>query len=302
VNPFDEDTCFASVTRGKCLFDVDPSTTGPDECDFRVIFTPDQNNPSAWKNNASNPGQFFYNTFYVGDGSGGMINVELPYPFVTQGNMPIHFYDGVNAVPSMGVGCYEPGMDIGSSDMKVTMADYTDTNGDMEIGFGDMATLPVYVPDGYDFAYINIHLDWGLKGTNNYSKDMSNNAIDATTMVVRIPNMYNYMFSDDSMAFMGGGSDTCHQNLNVFKRDPGFAGLVLQTGTNDPVPNVKVQIYDSKNILKATVYTDEDGWYMWQYKHTGKATTFTVKLPDYNLSQSGTLKSNSTLVLNFTLP
>jgi hypothetical protein len=30
-----------------------------------------------------------------------------------------------------------------------------------------------------------------------------------------------------------------------------------------------------------TVYTDEDGWHMWQYKWTGKAATFTVTLPEY---------------------
>jgi hypothetical protein len=50
------------------------------------------------------------------------------------------------------------------------------------------------------------------------------------------------------------------------------------------------------------VYTDADGWYMWQYKYTGKASTFTVKLPAYNLQQSVTLKSNAFVVVNFTVP
>ena len=68
------------------------------------------------------------------------------------------------------------------------------------------------------------------------------------------------------------------------------------------MPNVKVQIYDSSNKLLATVYTDADGWYMWQYKYTGKAATFTVKLPAYNLAQSVTLKSNGFLLVNFTVP
>ncbi len=74
------------------------------------------------------------------------------------------------------------------------------------------------------------------------------------------------------------------------------------SGTSDPVPNVKVQIYDSSNALLATVYTDQDGWYMWQYKYTGKAATFTVNLPVYNLAQAVTLKSNGFLVVNVTLP
>ena len=50
------------------------------------------------------------------------------------------------------------------------------------------------------------------------------------------------------------------------------------------------------------MYTDADGWYMWQYKYTGKPTTFTVKLPAYDLSQSVIMKSNKFLIVNFTVP
>jgi hypothetical protein len=41
---------------------------------------------------------------------------------------------------------------------------------------------------------------------------------------------------------------------------------------------------------------------MWQYKYTGKATTFTVTLPRYGLSRSVTLKSNGFLVVSFLVP
>ena len=54
--------------------------------------------------------------------------------------------------------------------------------------------------------------------------------------------------------------------------------------------------------LVATVYTDQDGWYQWAYKYTGKAATFTVKLAAYGASQSVTLKSNGFLVVSFTVP
>jgi hypothetical protein len=68
-----------------------------------------------------------------------------------------------------------------------------------------------------------------------------------------------------------------------------------------------VDIYDSKNAKLGTVYTDQDGWYMWAYKYTGKPATFTVKLPNYpaaqpSQSQTVTLKSNGFLVVNFTVP
>lgn len=52
----------------------------------------------------------------------------------------------------------------------------------------------------------------------------------------------------------------------------------------------------------STLYTDEDGWYMWSYKYTGKATTFTVKVPAYGLSKSDTLKANGFLAMDLTTP
>ncbi len=49
------------------------------------------------------------------------------------------------------------------------------------------------------------------------------------------------------------------------------------------------------------VYTDEDGWYMWSYKYTGKAATFYIKAtaPGYSKTQEVVLKSNSFVVANF---
>jgi hypothetical protein len=41
--------------------------------------------------------------------------------------------------------------------------------------------------------------------------------------------------------------------------------------------------------------------YQWLYKYTGKAANFTVKVPDYKLAKSGTLKSNGFLEVNFDL-
>ena len=70
----------------------------------------------------------------------------------------------------------------------------------------------------------------------------------------------------------------------------------------DPAPGVTVKIYDSKNKMMASVVSDEDGWYMWAYKYTGKATTFTTAVPAYSLAQSVTLKTNGYLVVHFTIP
>jgi hypothetical protein len=53
------------------------------------------------------------------------------------------------------------------------------------------------------------------------------------------------------------------------------------------------------NTLLGTVYTDADGWYMFNYKYTGKATSFTVKVPSLGAEQTVTLKSNGFLVVSF---
>ena len=73
----------------------------------------------------------------------------------------------------------------------------------------------------------------------------------------------------------------------------------MQHSNGDPVSHVTVQLYDAMNKLLATVSTDSDRWYRWGYKYTGKAATFTVKLPAYNQSQVVTLKANGFLVVNF---
>ncbi len=138
-----------------------------------------------------------------------------------------------------------------------------------------------------------IHLDYGLKGTDNYAKDANNNAIDATTLAIRIPDEQSYTLSDTA-----GGATI--QSENSFKRDPGIDGLVLNAN-GDPQANVKVQIYNSSGTLLATVYTDADGSYMWQYKHTGRPATFTVKLPAYSLLRSVTLKANGFVEVDFTV-
>ncbi len=282
-------TCSLVTNSSLCTFDVDTKTDGSQ---FRLILTPDQS-PSVYKLNASNPGQFYYNIIYLGPGN-TTVTITLPYPFVTQGAVPIHVYSEVTTAAGGGFTCFGPGAEVAHSSTQITLGTYAT----QQIGPTNTTTVPVTLPSlPGGVAYINIHLDYGLKGTTNYSKDAMNGVIDYTTAAVIIADKQSYVFDDSSTP----GNSTV-QSENAFKRDPGIGGLVKLSGTSDPVPNVKVQIYDSSNTLLATVYTDQDGWYMWQYKYTGKAATFTVNLPVYNLAQAVTLKSNGFLVVNVTLP
>jgi hypothetical protein len=140
-----------------------------------------------------------------------------------------------------------------------------------------------------------MHLDYGLKGLGNYDKIALNNSATSTTSPSPVLDLQNHTFS-----VSGGATDTdVAQNKNVFKHDPGFAGLVRDSFGN-PVPQgTAVQIYEGTK-LKNTVYTDADGWYVWTWKYTGKPTTYTVKVgAPYNYSKSVTLKSNGLVVVNF---
>jgi 5-hydroxyisourate hydrolase-like protein (transthyretin family) len=69
----------------------------------------------------------------------------------------------------------------------------------------------------------------------------------------------------------------------------------------NPRANVKVQIYGPDGRLLATVYTDVDGYYSYAYKATGKAATYTLKLPSYNQTKSVTVKANSLVEVNFVI-
>lgn len=184
-----------------CTFDRDSGTAGNQ---FNLLFTPDASN--GWKLNASNPGQFYYNVIYFGDGN-GTIKLKIPYPFVTQGAVPIHVYKYVTIEDQPGGGtCFVPGEEVGHSSTQVTLADYTDTNGDGKVGgFGDFIWIEVNLPhlDGGQ-AYINIHLDYGLKGTTGYAKGNGGAVSYTSPGTLLIPDGQAYKFDDDVLTATPG--------------------------------------------------------------------------------------------------
>jgi hypothetical protein len=274
------------TTSGLCWFDMNPSVGGRQ---FKLILIPDvPTYPSYFRVTSSNPGQFYYNVFYVGDISNGDIfTVSLPLPFVTQGANPVHLYSSLDTTAE---GCLIPEGDITSKftiNTEVPQAITIEANEDVTGGF----------------VYITIHADYGYKKTEGgYEKDGNNNAIKTKPNIEPAKNVIDntlYTFSVEGPSTFV--SEDTISNWNVFKRDPGFVGQVTDS-EGAPVEGVKVTIYDPSNKLIATVYTDKDGWYFYNYKYTGKAATFTIKLPEYNLKTSVTIKSNSMTVTNFIVP
>jgi len=278
--------CSLVTSSSLCTFSIDAVY----EDQFRLILTPDQS-ASVFKLNASNPGQFYYNILYLGSGD-TCLTITLPYPFVTQGAMPVHVYENVTMEYYDRQTCFVPGNEIANSPTQVTLDDYDS---------GSTTAVEVcipYVPGG--LAYINMHLDYGLKGTTGYSKNYQDDAVEAgDSSNILIPQLQPYYFGDST----GNGDEVYSEN--VFKRIAGIGGLVL-ADNGDPAPNIAVEIYDPHGMPITTVLTDQDGWYVLQYKHTGKASLYTVTLPDllpaYDLTQTVTLKSNGYVNVDFDLP
>lgn len=270
----------ALVTRGGCTFDLNTET--PEET-FRNIFTPDMNT-SSYKLFATNPGQLFLNVATFTDGD--PVDVNIPYPFVTQGATPVHVYGDWTTTVNDKV-CFDPSDQLWTQDDQVALDDYQGT-------FGSTRTIEVVPPEGFEgWIFIRIHLNYGLKGVTGCAKEENDDATGCDPGNITIPDGQEYEFSFDDLY----AGDTTIDSQNVFKRINGVAGTVLGAD-QQPLAGTTVQIWQGSKLWK-TVSTDEDGWYMALFKYTGKSTTFTVKWVNLGVQQSITLKSNGFALVNY---
>ena len=277
---------FSAVTTSSlCPFDRDKNT--PDQ-EFNLLFTKDVTDLTKYKLTASNPGQFYYNTFYLGTKDDLVtINLIIPSPFATQGAVPIHVYSDV-AISSMG--CYTPLNEI----LSVTK----------EPGTGGTISFDVKVPDT-GLVYVTIHLDFDWKKQTGYVVGPSplplkyaQNLVDSTK---DIQNLNSYTFKYEVDGNLQPGSPTI-KNINIFKNDPGFYGVV--TVNDEPVEGATITIKDSAGKTIGTVKTDENGYYWYYYKYTGKEATFTITVKSTAtgiISKTTTLKSNKFAWTSFEL-
>jgi hypothetical protein len=163
------------------------------------------------------------------------------------------------------------------------------------------------------FAYVTIHLDYGLKKTGGW-KTPGTATMNPVTGVAVADELHQTGFGSGSVMIHGYevynfartvGSDTSTTNpssYNEFKKFAGFLGFVIDSRTEQPVSNVKVTIYDPNKRLMTTLYTDADGYYMYPYKHTAKSATYTVKLPTYSKATPITVKANGFAPVDFEVP
>jgi hypothetical protein len=173
------------------------------------------------------------------------------------------------------------------------------------------------------FAYVNQHLDDGLKGpqvdlngdgivdTLRYAKGAGAQALWPTSSgplvgVVLIPELAAHTFKVGA----GWGSVTplgedSVLNDNEFKKNPGVSGRVTigPTEFGTPVVGHIVELWLGGSKL-ADAKTDEDGFYLITHKHTGRETTYEVRTTappatTGDTSQLVALKANGIAVANF---
>jgi hypothetical protein len=282
---------------------------------FRVNFSPDMQNWVSYKQNSTNPGQYFYNAMYEADSGsaeGATLFIAIPYPFVTQGGMPLHVYDG-DWVGSNGAGCLDPDEDdeISSHPYTITMDDWINGTNDgylscdtvatgadvitddgicvIEVNI-DQATLLANNADG-ELIYVNLHLDYGFKGPGvDANGDGNDDRYDRAGYVspwgssdalfdtetndgdVAVADCSVHVFSHDDTD--GFQFSDSIENLNVFKRAAGAFGRASCDADDSPLAGFIQVRRASDNVPVYTTEIDEDGYYAAAYSHKGKEAAY----------------------------
>jgi hypothetical protein len=290
---------------------------------FRLIYlqkpttNPDGTvNPNAYLMNASNPGQFYYNVFYAGKPSTESepnvvtLTIRIPYPFVTQGAVPIQIHDAVGfTTPG---GCYIPspslpgytittagGTESASGADVIVLGDYTAQPEDGKLIDSFTTVTVVGKVPSTGLLYVTIHLDYGLKKSDGWvgSDTNGDNKYDQASnvgVILASPQPYTFSYHNAD-----SGDTRNPQSYNEFKKNPGTAGMTTQKDTGNPKASVRTELWNPAGTLVQSALTDSDGFYMLTYKHTGKAAVYKVKVPEFKLEQSVTLKANGFVIVNF---
>jgi hypothetical protein len=297
-----------------CEFDFDSTLPGDQ---FRILYVNESS--STYRLNSTNPGQFYYNVFYVAGTPGETVTItaEIPYPFVTQGAQPMHVYSDFEIVDTdPGPGqmlCITPVGDVTSDFTLSSEGGNLSSSGAPIIKLGDYGTGAIPgvttttvtatgVIPATGRVYLNIHLDFGFKRTSGWRRanldgidtlatdayrDLNgSNSADPNEILYGVgpaayqPQSYAFAFSGSDTGGGGVTDDEVTQSVNIFKKSVGVAGAVTGVSTASAMAGYTVKFYNSSNTLIEKRTTDSDGYYFFNYKHTSAAKTFYVRLYD----------------------
>ncbi len=310
----DDVTCtISNIKIGTIFHEVTDSSLCPLPDKFNLLFIQDA--PTTFRLNASNPGQFYDNIIIVPGGGTVDFDINIPYPFITQGAVPIQ----VHSMFSLPGACFVPGPDVTGSFIISTADTHRSPSDNPIIGLdvygnnymidpANVTTVHISgsVPDT-GIVYITIHLDYGLKQSSPWSpaklvSSPGGSHSTATNLItgtkIAEPQSYSFWFTESENEITESETLVKPESSNTFKQNPGFSGLVMDSG--QPVPDALVTISGAALPVpggSTTVKTDPDGWYAFPFKYTGKATQFKVEYSGQEVYV--TLKSNGLAVVNF---
>jgi hypothetical protein len=293
---------------------------------FRLLYRLEEL-PKSYLLNSSNPGQFYFNSFYNGmPGSDFTMNIQIPYPFVTQegAGVPIQIHDGTSLDSG---GCYNPAPKLDGYAISTEAMSPTSSSGNQIITFDDYSsetlgssttiTVGGTVPAS-GLAHVTIHLDYSLKKTSGWQPTGSTTTNpmdgallpDASNGTVTIHGYETYSFT---RAVGGDTATVLASSRNEFKKFTGVLGFVTDTD-NGPIVGATVELRDTSGELIETTQTDDDGYYIFYYRHKGKASSCIVTLVGYaadsstgipvistatGAEQEVTLKANGLAIVDF---
>jgi hypothetical protein len=291
-----------------------------------LLFSPDVQLWPAFKLNASNPGQFYYNIIVAQEDlpEDGSISITIPYPFVTQGAQPVHVYPGDVFIKD---NCFVPEerLALYTGGPVITMDDYSSYCGPDDSQAPSHTFIMTIPPEAFEssgLAYINVHLDYGLKGLNpndnpcvsRYDQGTyispwgSSDALEDTDIndgSVRVKDLENRWFSYAAGDVQFGDFI---QNVNLFKKIAGAFGRVGCESQGAGLANYYLELVSNGKVVKSG-FTDEDGYYSLPYKHKGKQALYDIRLyaakpevepsfPLYTTNPGFYLQSNGWVELN----
>jgi hypothetical protein len=296
---------------------------------FRLVFTPDTTNGLAFQMTSSNPGQYFYNFIETGaPNSVAEVTIDVPYPFVTAGAVPVHVYD--SALTQHQNGCFLPPAETLATDSTlITLADYVAGTQNDHIkcdricgpnGFGKCSLrLSVPIP-GSGESYVNLHLDYGLKGPSTNANpcndgladryDPANlnpvfggwDALQDTSgnngpLALRNGVSYNFSHTDGKVSF----ADFV-QNFNDFQKVPGVLGRVFRSDTNLGVQGVQITLRNAATgVQVGSNLSNHDGNYVILFDHTGRPANYLVAAPSKGIELQVRLTAHQSTTVNFDL-
>ncbi|HJQ97256.1 MAG TPA: carboxypeptidase-like regulatory domain-containing protein, partial [Candidatus Polarisedimenticolaceae bacterium] len=259
--------------------------------------------------NASNPGQFYYNVFQAGTPGAALdLSIEIPFPFVTQGANPIQVHDRAG---SSG-GCYLPGPSLSgftittdggnlssSGSPVILRSDFSPANLGSSTNVHVTGTIP-----STGLAYVTIHLDYDLKKTTGWQQasdgktaqgpdtnlDGTLDGLGGGPIFLATPTPYEFSF---------GTHASTPSSCNKFNKNPGVVGNLTTALDSNPVPSVRAQLVNPSGTVVASALSDVNGFYMFSYKHKGKAATYTVRLPALGKSKTVTLQAGGFARVDF---